>query len=120
MVSLVLIMFEISGFLASPIIGGNLTTIGRKNMIIYGYIVMIISTAGFGVNALIISDTGFLVMEIISRFIQGIGNFMVQTSCYSIITYYFSENREKYLGLSEAASGLGLMLGPVIGSLIYA
>lgn len=31
----------------------------------------------------------------------------------------FSENREKYIGMAEAVSGIGLMLGPVIGGGIY-
>ena len=44
---------------------------------------------------------------------------MVNFVGYSIITYYFSSNRDKYLGMAESASGLGLMLGPVIGSIIY-
>ena len=35
------------------------------------------------------------------------------------MTYKFSENREKYLGMGEAAAGIGTMLGPVIGSLLY-
>ena len=38
---------------------------------------------------------------------------------YSIITYEFSHNREKYIGLAEAFTGLGLMLGPVMGSFLY-
>jgi MFS family permease len=32
----------------------------------------------------------------------------------------FPENREKYLGMGESAAGIGTMLGPVIGSLLYA
>ena len=35
-----------------------------------------------------------------------------------MIALVFSENREKYLGYGEAAAGFGLMLGPVIGSII--
>lgn len=31
----------------------------------------------------------------------------------------FKENREKYLGLAEATAGFGLMMGPVLGSLVY-
>lgn len=44
---------------------------------------------------------------------------MVQTSCYAIITFVFSDNREKYIGMAEAVSGIGLMIGPVIGGAIY-
>lgn len=35
------------------------------------------------------------------------------------MTYKFSENREKYLGIGESACGIGTMLGPVIGSVLY-
>jgi MFS family permease len=40
---------------------------------------------------------------------------MIQTACYAIITFVYSDNREKYLGYAEAFTGIGLMLGPVIG-----
>lgn len=36
------------------------------------------------------------------------------------MTNQFSENREKYLGMGEAAAGIGTMVGPVIGSVLYA
>ena len=35
------------------------------------------------------------------------------------MTCKFPENREKYLGMGESAAGTGLMVGPVLGSLIY-
>jgi DHA1 family solute carrier family 18 vesicular amine transporter 1/2 len=38
---------------------------------------------------------------------------------YTIVTSSFSEKREKYLGYAEASAGIGLMLGPVIGSFMY-
>lgn len=50
---------------------------------------------------------------------QGVGNALVQTACYAIITHVFSDNREKYLGYAEAVTGIGLMLGPVIGGPLY-
>ena len=30
----------------------------------------------------------------------------------------FPENREKYLGMGEAAAGVGLMVGPVLGGFL--
>lgn len=44
---------------------------------------------------------------------------MVQTACYAIITFVYSDNREKYLGYAEAVTGIGLMLGPVIGGPLF-
>jgi MFS family permease len=38
---------------------------------------------------------------------------------YSLMTYKFADNREKYLGMGESAAGLGCMLGPVLGSIFY-
>jgi len=38
---------------------------------------------------------------------------------YSIITLKFPENREKFIGLGEAASGIGLMAGPGIAGFLY-
>ena len=58
-------------------------------------------------------------MALIARFIQGIGNAMVQTACYAIITFVYADNREQYLGYAEAVTGVGLMLGPVIGGPLY-
>jgi MFS family permease len=44
---------------------------------------------------------------------------MVQTACYAIITFVYSDNREQYLGYAEAVTGIGLMLGPVVGGPLY-
>lgn len=38
---------------------------------------------------------------------------------YSLITLNFPDNQEKFLGYSEVAIGLGLMVGPALSSLIY-
>ncbi len=65
------------------------------------------------------NDKVYLIACISARFLQGIGNALVQTATYAIITYVYSENREKYLGQAEAVTGIGLMLGPVIGGPLY-
>ena len=61
----------------------------------------------------------YFYMALFLRFMQGTGNAFVQTSCYAVITYVYSDNREKYLGYSEAVTGIGLMLGAVIGGPLY-
>jgi len=38
---------------------------------------------------------------------------------YAIVTIEFSDNAEKYIGWLEVASGLGLVGGPLIGSVLY-
>jgi MFS family permease len=70
----------------------------------------------------------FFGMCMVVRFIQGIGSAFVDTagknivliiSAFSVITIEFKEQSDKYIGYCEAASGIGLAIGPVIGSIIY-
>jgi MFS family permease len=51
--------------------------------------------------------------------LQGAGDAFTQTACFSLITIEFSEDQETYLGWAEAATGLGLAIGPTLGSLVY-
>lgn len=72
---------------------------------------------------------GFIIMCLVFRFLQGLGDAFAQTACklafisnligFSVVTSQFTEEREKYLGYTEASIGVGQMIGPVIGSLIY-
>lgn len=71
----------------------------------------------------------FFIASLATRFFAGLGDALVQTSCknhfkiysvaYSVITLQFPENSDKYLGWAEAATGVGLMMGPALGSLTY-
>lgn len=44
---------------------------------------------------------------------------MVATAAYSIVSIEFPHQREVYIGYCQTAVGLGLLLGPVIGTTIY-
>ena len=39
---------------------------------------------------------------------------------YSISTNFFPDNKEAMVGYIEAVTGIGLILGPLLGSLLYA
>ena len=76
----------------------------------------------------------FLVLALIIRFIQGLGDSFVSTAgmnlfpflnikysylAYSLVTIEFPDKREEYMGYCESAVGVGLMIGPVLGSFIF-
>ena len=44
---------------------------------------------------------------------------MVLTSMYSIITIEFPKEKEVYIGYCQAASGIGFLVGPAIGTTLY-
>lgn len=43
----------------------------------------------------------------------------VGIAIYSLVTICFPDNRTKYLGYTESAMGIGLMIGPVLGEIVY-
>lgn len=44
---------------------------------------------------------------------------MIQTTSYAIIAIVFEEEQEKYIGYLEASGGVGMLLGPIVGSVLY-
>ncbi len=44
---------------------------------------------------------------------------MVSTAGYSIITIEFPAKKETYIGYCQASVGIGLMVGPVLGQVLY-
>lgn len=60
-----------------------------------------------------------MIAGIILRFSQGLGDSLVTTSGYAIVTIEFPTFKQKYIGYCQAAVGIGLMLGPVIGQTLY-
>ncbi len=53
------------------------------------------------------------------KFICGIGAGINSTSSFAIIATHYKKDREKAIGMMEASSGIGLLLGPIFGSVLY-
>jgi len=96
-------------------------------MIIMGYLLCISATVGFGLCAHVPKDLGdnpengklFFGLSLAIRFLQGVGDSMVATAAYSIVSIEFPHQREVYIGYCQTSVGLGLLLGPVVGTTIY-
>ena len=60
-------------------------------------------------------------MSLVLRFIQGIASAILNTSSYSFVSLIFPDKHklESAIQMLEATSGIGLILGPIIGSSIY-
>ena len=50
---------------------------------------------------------------------QGFADSLTMSVIFALISNNYSEDRSKYLAYVKAAGGLGLMLGPSMGSTIY-
>lgn len=115
MVGTVLAMMEVGILASSPIISMILQKVGRKNFILLGHLVMIISSVGFGLLVYVESDITFFWISIGLRFFQGFGDACASIAIFSIIGTDYASDQELYFGYLESAVGVGLMLGPVIG-----
>jgi MFS family permease len=77
------------------------------------------TTIGLGLISMLGDSTTFFMLASILRFLQGTGDVLLQITCYSVITSMFKDDISKYIVYIEIAAGIGLGLGPSIGSLVY-
>lgn len=119
MVGIVLSMFEFAVLVCSPIVSMTLSKVGRKNYILIGTTSIILASIGFGLLVYVHNDMVFFVLSVVCRFVQGFGDAASSTAVFSIIGSEYSDATELYFGYFEASVGVGLMLGPIMGQLLY-
>lgn len=109
----------IGGVLASLILLKYLVFFGRMSTLRIGLFLNII-TAGILGAIYYISDTNiFIISAILCRILQGVGRACYFTSSISILTLIYPESLQKKIAAVEAMSGLGILIGPLMGSGIY-
>ena len=99
----------------------SISKIGRKNAVLLGLTLLSLTTVGLGMLDLI-SKTAwkeFYGAALAVRMTQGYANSLTVTTLYSIVSQNYKENKAVYIGYMEAACGVGLVLGPTIGSAIF-
>jgi MFS family permease len=107
----------ILGLPTSYFAGKHMNRIGRKNLLTIG---MAFGACGIFLIGMIEYTHGYeaILMSFASRIFAGIGAgcSMVATSAILVIEY--PDEVDKVIGYYEAASGLGLLLGPILGSVM--
>lgn len=61
----------------------------------------------------------FIYYSFLWKFLCGIGAGINSTASMAIVANHYKEERERAIGLTEASSGVGLLLGPFFGALLY-
>lgn len=61
----------------------------------------------------------FVYYSFLWKFLCGVGAGINSTSSMAIVATHYKDEREKAIGLIEASSGVGLLLGPFFGALLY-
>ncbi len=119
MIGLMFAIYSVAVIICSPMVGKAVQYCGNTNLITLGIAMMGLAFVLFGLIPNFDSIPLILGVGFTLRFVQGASSAFVQTTCYSIATNDFPEKKEQIVGWVEALTGLGLIVGPIIGSTLY-
>ena len=107
----------ISAYMSGKIL--NTYKIGRYKFIMVGVLLLMACNASLGLLEWIDDKFTFQLISFASQILGGIGAGMLSTGCLAIISSFEGSERERNLGFCEAANGLGLLVGPLAGGILY-
>jgi len=88
-----------------------------------GLLCMVISSYSYAFASTMSSGTAFYAISYVSRLFQGIADAQICVALFSITSIEFNANTvsapAKYMGYMQGSLGLGMLLGPVVSSLVY-
>jgi MFS family permease len=82
--------------LFSPIAAWMMPRTGRKNLILVGYVLRATASCMLGAVVLYESNSSFLWITGIARFLEGVSDALVMNSFFSIMLTEFPDEKEKY------------------------
>lgn len=120
-IGFVLGFFAILQIVASAIIGKNMHKLkgGRHILIMIGSILIICQIALMGCIDYIEDGDTFLYCSFFAQALGGLGGGANLTSSMAILSGFEGAEREMYIGWIEAANGIGLLFGPLIGAFLF-
>src|SRR6185312_8888278 len=83
------------------------------------FIFQIIAIIGLGSLTYVEETSTFVIFSFIWEFLCGIGAGVNATSTFAIVATHYKEEREKAIGMIESSSGVGLLMGPFFGAILY-
>lgn len=117
-ISSILGIFHLSQILWSFWNASLRNKIGSKNLILLGLFLLMISALCLGLIALSKDGSQFVTFALIARFVMGVGDMMIQMTCYCIVTSIFNDEMLKHIGFLEISSAIGRSIGPFLGGFI--
>ena len=111
--------FSIAYIISAIVSGKYLSKIGKGFGLKLGLFMVIIQLFGLGSLKLIQSPSLFVGLSILFMAIGGSGAALNVTCALAVINTNYPDDKEQNLGLFEGGSGLGLLIGPLLGSLLY-
>ena len=111
--------YSMASLLCSPLVGMVLERTGRRRMLTIGLVCMVLANLAFALSYFVQDTLMFTICMFGLRIIQGMGGSAIQVSSYSLVSSVYSDHLEQMLAFLESSAGVGLTIGPVLGSALY-
>lgn len=120
LLGLVFSCYSLAMFIFSPFFKMMLDKMGSKSVLIMGLLTQGISMIIFGLFYYINDATWYLVGSMFCRFLQGYGNGCLNSGTSNLMMNAFPAKKlGKLNGLLQTSVGLGMMFGPIMGSILF-
>mmetsp|Transcript_5071 Transcript_5071/g.3503 ORF Transcript_5071/g.3503 Transcript_5071/m.3503 type:complete len:189 (+) Transcript_5071:93-659(+) len=119
MIGIIFSVYSASVIIMSLFVGKVFDRFGPVYTIAYGLFQMGVAIILFGFIEPMNSPLTITFYAICVRLLQGCSSAIIQTTCYIIITKFYPSMQTMLVGYIEATTGLGIILGPLIGSCLY-
>ncbi|KAM4771002.1 MFS-type transporter SLC18B1 [Rhinophrynus dorsalis] len=119
MIGLIFGCYSFFNFLTALILGKYLVQIGAKFMFLAGMFVSGFATILFGLLDKSPDGPIFTTLCFIVRSVDAIGFGASMTASFSILAKAFPNNIATAMGCLEIVTGLGMILGPPVGGILY-
>ena len=108
-------------YMAGSIFSSNyLHLIGRENSMVLGMLLILVQQIGLFAVSFINQPVIFFILSVLFQMIGGIGSGSNSVASMAmVIADAGKADREKHIGLIETTTGIGFLIGPVWGSLMY-
>ncbi|XP_059481311.1 MFS-type transporter SLC18B1-like [Neocloeon triangulifer] len=112
-------IYELTSFISCPIFGVYLPKLGPRFVYNAGIFVTAGSCILFGVLDLVRQHVSFLALSFAVRVVEALGSAGTLTATFAIIAAEFPQSVATTFASLETFFGLGLIVGPTIGGLLY-
>ena len=112
-------IFAFTYIFSSFITGRFLRQIGRARALKIGLIMLTLQLFFLASVYWIDHESTFLTLSFVAQVCGGIGNGLITTTSIAILTSQYTEERQKVMGIFETATGVGYLVGPMIGSGLF-
>ena len=112
-------IFELTVFLVSPVMGRLLPRLGVNRAFTGGILTTGCMSVCFGLLNNIVHVNAFIALSFFIRIVEAVGNSAFLASSFTMVAQVFPSSVSTMFGVVEMSFGVGLILGPTVGVILY-